>query len=130
MERILKLLKLKVVSLGFNERELESAVKAILKSNPDLEKEDTTEEVINAALDAVIPFLGVAQQNSTRVINEFKKKQKANPSEEEEHEEEEKVSKNQKNIEGANDKLEKKLDLLLGEVASLKGEKVKGTRKA
>ena len=75
MERILKLLKPKVVSLGFNEKELESAVKGILKLNPDLEKEDTTDEAINAILDAVIPILGVGQQNSTRVNKEFKKNQ-------------------------------------------------------
>ena len=64
MKRILKLLKPKVVSLGFNEKELESAVKGILKLNPDLEKEDTTDDAINAILDAVIPILGVGDRKS------------------------------------------------------------------
>lgn len=128
MERILKLLKPKVVSLGFNEKELESAVKGILKLNPDLEKEDTTDEVINATLDAVIPILGVGQQNSTRIINEFKKKQNnPNPSEDE-PKDEDKGSENQ-NTNKNNDKLEKKLDLIMGELASLKGEKTRNTRK-
>jgi len=127
MERILKLLKPKVVSLGFNEKELESAVKGILKLNPDLEKEDTTDEAINAILDAVIPILGVGQQNSTRIINEFKKKQKPNPSEDEPKDVDE-GSENQ-NTNKNNDKLEKKLDLIMGELASLKGEKTRNTRK-
>lgn len=129
MERILKLLKPKVVSLGFNEKELESAVKGILKLNPDLEKEDTTDEAINAILDAVIPILGVGQQNSTRVINEFKKNQKNNPNPpEDEPKDEDKGSENQ-NTNKNNDKLEKKLDLIMGELASLKGEKTRDTRK-
>lgn len=128
MERILKLLKPKVVSLGFNQNELESAVKGILKLNPDLEKEDTTDEAINAILDAVIPILGVGQQNSTRVINEFKKKQNnPNPSEDE-PKDGDGGSENQ-NTNKNNDKLEKKLDLIMGELASLKGEKTRNTRK-
>lgn len=125
MERILKLLKPKVVSLGFNEKELESAVKGILKLNPDLEKEDTTDEAINAILDAVIPILGVGQQNSTRVINEFKKKQN-NPNPPKETEE----GNPNPQPENISDKLEKKLDLLMNEIAGLKGEKTRDSRKA
>lgn len=128
MEKILKMLKPKVVSLGFNEKELESAVKGILKLNPDLEKEDTTDEAINAILDAVIPILGVGQQNATRVINEFKKKQNnPNPPEDEPKDEDEGSENQNKNKN--NDKLEKKLDLIMGELASLKGEKTRNTRK-
>lgn len=125
MERILKLLKPKVVSLGFNQNELESAVKGILKLNPDLEKEDTTDEAINAILDAVIPILGVGQQNSTRVINEFKKKQN-NPNPPKETEE----GNPNPQPENISDKLEKKLDLLMNEIAGLKGEKTRDSRKA
>lgn len=125
MERILKLLKPKVVSLGFNEKELESAVKGILKLNPDLEKEDTTDESINAILDAVIPILGVGQQNSTRIINEFKKKQN-NPNPPKETEE----GNPNPQPENISDKLEKKLDLLMNEIAGLKGEKTRDSRKA
>lgn len=124
MERILKLLKPKVVSLGFNQNELESAVKGILKLNPDLEKEDTTDEAINAILDAVIPILGVGQQNSTRVINEFRKKQN-NPNPPKETEE----GNPNPQPENINDKLEKKLDLLMNEIAGLKGEKTRDSRK-
>lgn len=126
MERILKLLKPKVVSLGFNQNELESAVKGILKLNPDLEKEDTTDEAINAILDAVIPILGVGQQNSTRVINEFKKKPKNNPNPPIETEE----GNPNPQPENISDKLEKKLDLLMNEIAGLKGEKTRDSRKA
>lgn len=131
MERILKLLKPKVVSLGFNEKELESAVKAILKNNPDLEKEDTTEEVINAALDAVIPFLGVAQQNSSRVINEFKKRQKANPSEEEEPEDKGKGSDNPSDIVKAiQDAVKTATAPIVKELEGLKSDKTRISRKA
>lgn len=128
MEKILKMLKPKVVSLGFNEKELESAVKGILKLNPNLEKEDTTDEAINAILDAVIPILGVGQQNATRVINEFKKKQNNPNPPKDEPEDEDEGSENQ-NKNKNNDKLEKKLDLIMGELASLKGEKTRNTRK-
>lgn len=129
MERILKLLKPKVVSLGFNEKELESAVKGILKLNPDLEKEDTTDEAINAILDAVIPILGVGQQNSTRVINEFKKNQNQPQNQPEETQPENSGSENpqdlsaliSKAVKGAITPLEEK-------ISKLEGEKVRGTR--
>ena len=52
MERILKLLKPKVVSLGFNQNELESAVKGILKLNPDLEKEENIEQFAKISSEA------------------------------------------------------------------------------
>lgn len=129
MERILKLLKPKVVSLGFNEKELESAVKGILKLNPDLEKEDTTDEAINAILDAVIPILGVGQQNSTRVINEFKKNQNQPQNQPEETQPENSGSENPQDlsaliseaVKGAITPLEEK-------ISKLEGEKVRGTR--
>lgn len=129
MERILKLLKPKVVSLGFNHNELESAVKGILKLNPDLEKEDTTDEAINAILDAVIPILGVGQQNSTRVINEFKKNQNQPQNQPEETQPENSGSENpqdlsaliSKAVKGAITPLEEK-------ISKLEGEKVRGTR--
>lgn len=129
MERILKLLKPKVVSLGFNHNELESAVKGILKLNPDLEKEDTTDEAINAILDAVIPILGVGQQNSTRVINEFKKNQNQPQNQPEETQPENSGSENPQDlsaliseaVKGAITPLEEK-------ISKLEGEKVRGTR--
>lgn len=134
MERILKLLKPKVVSLGFNQNELESAVKGILKLNPDLEKEDTTDEAINAILDAVIPILGVGQQNSTRIINEFKKNQKQPQNQPKDQPEETPDNKNSGSenpqdlsaliseaVKGAITPLEEK-------ISKLEGEKVRGTR--
>lgn len=128
MERILKLLKPKVVSLGFNQNELESAVKGILKLNPDLEKEDTTDEVINAILDAVIPILGVAQQNATRVINDSKK-QNQPKNQPEETQPKNSGSENPQDlstliseaVKGAITPLEEK-------ISKLEGEKVRGTR--
>lgn len=133
MERILKMLKPKVVSLGFNHNELESAVKGILKLNPDLEKEDTTDEDINAILDAVIPILGVGQQNSTRVINEFKKNQNQNQNQPQNQPEETQLKKSgsenpqdlsaliSEAVKGAITPLEEK-------ISKLEGEKVRGTR--
>lgn len=131
MERILKMLKPKVVSLGFNEKELESAVKGILKLNPDLEKEDTTDDAINAILDAVIPILGVGQQNSTRIINEFKKNQNQNQSQNQKEETQLKGSGSEnpqdlsalisEAVKGAITPLEEK-------ISKLEGEKVRGTR--
>lgn len=128
MERILKLLKPKVVSLGFNQNELESAVKGILKLNPDLEKEDTTDEGINAILDAVIPILGVAQQNATRVINDSKK-QNQPQNQPDETRLKESGSENPQDlsaliseaVKGAITPLEEK-------ISKLEGEKVRGTR--
>ena len=130
MKRILKLLKPKVVSLGFNEKELESAVKGILKLNPDLEKEDTTDDAINAILDAVIPILGVGQQNSTRIINEFKKNQKQPQNQPDETQDNNNSgSENPQDlsaliseaVKGAITPLEEK-------ISKLEGEKVRGTR--
>lgn len=122
------MLKPKVVSLGFNEKELESAVKGILKLNPDLEKEDTTDDAINAILDAVIPILGVAQQNATRVINDSKKQNQPQNQKEETQ------------LKGSGSENTQDLSALISEavkgaitpleekISKLEGEKVRGTR--
>ena len=68
MKRVLVKLKPKVASLGFSRLELEG-VAARIDGNL---KEDATEEDIDAAIDAVMPYLELAQSSANRVINKAK----------------------------------------------------------
>lgn len=68
MKRVLVRLKPKVASLGFNRLELEG-VAARIDGNL---KEDATEEDIDAAIDAVLPYLELAQSSANRIINKAK----------------------------------------------------------
>lgn len=67
-------LKPEIVALGFNKDEL-MGIAASVANNLDSE---ATEEGINASIEAVIPFLKVAQSASNRVI-EAKRKQEQPP---------------------------------------------------
>lgn len=68
MKRVLVKLKPKVASLGFSRLELEG-VAARIDGNL---KEDATEEDIDAAIDAVLPYLELAQSSANRIINKAK----------------------------------------------------------
>lgn len=72
---VISKLKPKVASLGFGKEELESVatqIQATLQA-------DATDEQIDAAIDAVVPFLKVSQSVANRVINAEKEKMKKSP---------------------------------------------------
>lgn len=79
LEKVLQTLKPKAASLGFNENELKVAAEAI--SGKFENGEDATDEAVNAQIEAVIPFLQLAQSNATRVINAAKPKASKTPEE-------------------------------------------------
>lgn len=128
MKKILLRLKPKVTSLGFNEKELESVAKSIFDNNPNLQEEDVSDEDIDNVISSVIPILGVAQQNATRVINDSKK-QNQPPNQKDETQLEVSGSKDTQDlsaliseaVKGAITPLEEK-------ISKLEGEKVRGTR--
>lgn len=76
MKRVLVKLKPKVASLGFSRIELEG-VAARIDGNL---KEDATDEDINAAIDAVLPYLELAQSSANRIINKAKEENGNKPS--------------------------------------------------
>lgn len=128
MKKILLRLKPKVTSLGFNEKELESVAKSIFDNNPNLQEEDVSDEDIDSVINSVIPILGVAQQNATRVINDSKK-QNQPPNQKDETQLKGSGSENTQDlsaliseaVKGAITPLEEK-------ISKLEGEKIRGTR--
>lgn len=128
MKKILLRLKPKVTSLGFNEKELESVAKSIFDNNPNLQADDVSDEDIDNVISSVIPILGVAQQNATRVINDSKK-QNQPQNQPDETQLKKSGSENPQDlsaliseaVKGAITPLEEK-------IAKLEGEKVRGTR--
>ncbi|MFV0501715.1 MAG: hypothetical protein ACK5MH_09025 [Bacteroidales bacterium] len=128
MKKILLRLKPKVTSLGFNEKELESVAKSIFDNNPNLQVDDVSDEDIDNVINSVIPILGVAQQNATRVINDSKKQNQPQP-QPDETQLKKSGSENPQDlsaliseaVKGAITPLEEK-------ISKLEGEKVRGTR--
>lgn len=128
MKKILLRLKPKVTSLGFNEKELESVAKSIFDNNPNLQVDDVSDEDIDNVINSVIPILGVAQQNATRVINDSKK-QNQPPNQPDETQHKKSGSENPQDlsaliseaVKGAITPLEEK-------ISKLESEKVRGTR--
>lgn len=128
MKKILLRLKPKVTSLGFNEKELESVAKSIFDNNPNLQVDDVSDEDIDSVINSVIPILGVAQQNATRVINDSKK-QNQPPNQPDETQLKKSGSENPQDlsaliseaVKGAITPLEEK-------ISKLEGEKIRGTR--
>lgn len=128
MKKILLRLKPKVTSLGFNEKELESVAKSIFDNNPNLQVDDVSDEDIDNVINSVIPILGVAQQNTTRVINDSKK-QNQPQNQPDETQLKKSGSENPQDlsaliseaVKGAITPLEEK-------ISKLEGEKVRGTR--
>lgn len=68
-------LKPKAVSLGFNDKELEAVANQIKASL----QENATDEQIDAAIDAAIPFLKVTQTAVNRIVNAKKKEEPTSP---------------------------------------------------
>lgn len=69
LEKIMKILKTKAASLGFNEDELKVVAELI---SGRLNSEDASDDDINAQVDAVMPILQVAQKNSSRIVAKSK----------------------------------------------------------
>lgn len=128
MKKILLRLKPKVTSLGFNEKELESVAKSIFDNNPNLQEEDVSDEDIDSVINSVIPILGVAQQNATRVINDSKKQNQPQN------------QKDETQLKGSGSENTQDLSALISEavkgaitpleekISKLEGEKIRGTR--
>lgn len=69
--RVFARMKPKTASLGFSKEELE-AIAAVIAGN--LDSDDTTEEDIDALIDAALPLLRVAQKAANRIIEKARKK--------------------------------------------------------
>lgn len=67
--KVLKLLKTKVASLGFNEEELMDVTENIAGTL----SEDASEEEIASKVDSVVPFLKLSQKSANRAISKAKK---------------------------------------------------------
>ena len=70
-ELILKGLKTKCASFGFNESELKSVAETLCNNLSEEDAKD--EEKVNAQIDAVIPLLKVGQQQANRIVTQSKK---------------------------------------------------------
>jgi hypothetical protein len=66
---VIQKLKPKAASLGFNDKELEAVANQIKATLP----ENATDEQIDAAIEAAIPYLKVTQTAVTRIVNAKKK---------------------------------------------------------
>ena len=67
-KKVLTAMKPKVIALGFTKEELESAADTVAGNLT----EESTDEEINASIDAVIPYLKLGQKMATRAINAAK----------------------------------------------------------
>lgn len=67
--KVLKLLKTKVASLGFNEEELMDVTENIAGTL----SEDASEEEIASKVESVVPFLKLSQKSANRAISKAKK---------------------------------------------------------
>lgn len=68
--RVFQLLKTKASSFGFNKDELMGVAEVI--SNNQALSDDSTDEEVNAQIDAVIPFLHVGQKQANRIVAQTK----------------------------------------------------------
>lgn len=134
---VLQALKPRVKALGFNKNELKG-VAAKIANNLNLEDE-ATEDVVNAAIDeaidAVMPFLEVTQQVSSRVINDYKKTT-GKPVEDEDDEDETESTQPKKPKQPKKDEtpewakiLTKQIEKLDAELTAVKAEKTSASRK-
>lgn len=131
-----------VKSLGFDKKEL-MGVAASIADNLTSDEEASEEEInaeIDKAIDAVIPYLQLAQSQASRVIDSFKKKQELNEDGDDldDDGDDKQTPKSQKAKQTTtkkteeNDAMKQVLDMLTkmqGEITSLKGEKVADQRK-
>jgi hypothetical protein len=76
--KVLKVLKPKTLALGFSQEELEGVAETISGNLT----EESTDDDIESAVKAILPFLKVSQQAATRVINAKKEElEKRSPKE-------------------------------------------------
>ena len=68
--KVLQKLKPKAASLGFNEKELDGVADKLVGNLAD----DATDDLIEAEIDKILPYLQVSQTFATRVINAAKPK--------------------------------------------------------
>lgn len=137
------LLKPRVKSLGFNKKEL-MGVAASIADNLTTEDEASEDDVnaeIDKSIDAVLPFLELAQTQASRLMDSYKKKHEINENDDDDDDEPQKDQKSQKHQKStdkkdANDGVMEQLKALMGLVTkmqedftSFKGEKVTDLRK-
>lgn len=68
-QKVLKVLKTKVSSLGFNEEELNEVAVSIASNLAD----DATDEQIESGVNGVIPFLKLSQKTANRIVSKNQK---------------------------------------------------------
>lgn len=137
------LLKPRVKSLGFNKKEL-MGVAASIADNLTTEDEASEDDVnaeIDKSIDAVLPFLELAQTQASRLMDSYKKKHEINENDDDDDDESQKDQKSQKHQKSTdkkdtNDGVMEQLKALMGLVTkmqedftSFKGEKVTDLRK-
>lgn len=137
--------KPRVKSLGFDKKEL-MGVAATIADNLTSDDE-TSEDELNAemdkAIDAVLPYLELAQTQASRLLDSYKKKHESNE-DEDDFDDDDSAQRNQKNQKpqkstekkDSDNGMMKQFEALMGAVtkmqedlASFKGEKVKDLRK-
>ncbi|MDR1161263.1 MAG: hypothetical protein LBK45_02890 [Tannerellaceae bacterium] len=144
-QQVLLKLKPKVKAFGFNKKEMMSVAAKIagnLTSAEDASEEDVNAE-IDAAIDAVLPYLQVSQSFANRVIEDSRKKNDDDETDDDDDDESSKTNrqagsnkKNQKNEGKSDDAPEwakgmmQTIETLNSEIAALKGDKVTTTRRS
>ena len=141
-QMVLEALKPKVKAFGFNKKELKGIAAKIadnLTSAEDASIEDLNAEIATQ-IEAAIPFLQIAQSQSSRVIEEWRKNHKEADDEDDDDDDEplsktkpnaSKKSAQPKNEE--NEQMKQLMDMvakLTGEISSLKQEKTTDSRKS
>lgn len=128
--KVLKRLKPKAASLGFNKKELWGIAEQI-SDNSDLE-EDANDEDIDAAIDAVLPYLKVGQQQANRVVNAKKTTPTPTGDEDEEDDSTATVSQKKKTKESDEEPswFKSFREKQEARMAALEGEKVISSRKS
>ena len=142
-QKVLLMLKPKVIQFGFNRKELQGIAAKIadnLASADDASDEDVNAE-IEEKIDAVLPYLQVSQSYANRLVEDARKKNDdGEPDDDTEpisKGERQPGSKSNKNNKEKNDDapawakgLVETVETLRGEIATLKGEKVATSRKS
>lgn len=145
-QKVLLMLKPKVIQFGFNRKELQGIAAKIadnLASADDASDEDVNAE-IEEKIDAVLPYLQVSQSYANRLVEDARKKNDDGEPDDDDDDtepiskgERQPGSKSNKNNKEKNDDapawakgLVETVETLRGEIATLKGEKVATSRKS
>lgn len=127
-ELILKGLKTKCASFGFNESELKSVAETL--SNNLSEEDAKDEEKINAQIEAVIPFLKVGQQQANRIVTQSKKNDdEAKKKAEEDAKKKAEEEKAKKHADEEPEYFKKYREMMEGRLKQLEDEKISNSRK-